>query len=267
MRALRDAEAQVRRAVMGGGGGGGGSGGGGGARRGRGSRRGGGGGELLGLGLGPRNDKGELLRLKDRVVEQDALLRDWHAYTRRLMRERDGLRRRLSGVTTNGGGRGGGGGEDNSNMTGGEQGQADEYSDGERKARTRTTPNHDDMRDSDACGGGAGARRANEENNAPRLAATPATITTPTATTTTATHQQRQLAEQLRELQMLVDQLAIHGVRFHFISFHVMSCPSTLPRSFIIPGSSLALPISPHTYPSAFSKPPFPFPLSPPFSS
>ncbi|KAK7743702.1 hypothetical protein SLS62_010480 [Diatrype stigma] len=143
MRALRDAEAQVRRAVMGGDGGGG-------ARRSRGVRKvGGSGGELLalglpGLGLGLRNDKGELLRLKDRLVEQDALLRDWHAYTRRLMRERDGLRRRLSGVTTANGGGGGGGGDH-------------------------------------------------------------------TTTTTTTTHQQRQLAEQLRELQMLVDQLALHG--------------------------------------------------------
>lgn len=45
--------------------------------------------------------EGDVTRLKDRLVEQDALLRDSSSHMQRLMRERDALRLQLSGPPTN----------------------------------------------------------------------------------------------------------------------------------------------------------------------
>ncbi|RYP64188.1 hypothetical protein DL771_008879 [Monosporascus sp. 5C6A] len=166
VRALRDAEMQVRRAVSGGG------------RHpaGRGSSSKGGGASGSGTSSGPvvagGNTEREVVRLKDRLVEQDALLRDWNQHIRRLMRERDRLRIRLLASQ----GRGQGQGQDPANgewqlqlqKTGGTTGPGNYHSESEKEGRTEN--------------GESVNRHANTQ----------------------------QLTEQLRQLQVLLDQLTIH---------------------------------------------------------
>ncbi|EMR67858.1 hypothetical protein UCREL1_5139 [Eutypa lata UCREL1] len=198
LRALREAEAQVRRVVAGGVGGAG-------HRRGNSSSSGGGGGSGEARGL--LSEK-ELLRLKDRLVEQDVLLRDWHLYSRRLMRERDILRKRLSSE-----------GGELVPLPPGEGVGNDEVLEQQKQRRKRSrtpqfrTPCASAHGDGDGGGDGNGDGDrdgdAGIEENISRHATT---ATRQQQQQQQQKQQQQQLAEQLRQLQMIVDQLALHEV-------------------------------------------------------
>ncbi|RYO77561.1 hypothetical protein DL766_005032 [Monosporascus sp. MC13-8B] len=192
VRALRDAEMQVRRVVSGGG------------RHpaGRGSRSGSSSsksGAANGSGTGSSsavaggNTEREVLRLKDRLVEQDALLRDWNQHIRRLMRERDRLRKRLLASQERGQGQGQGrdpaNGEwqlqlspgDCAQKAGGSAGPDNYHSEPEKEGPTPIL-------------GASNGERRGSGDSVNRHANT------------------QQLTEQLRQLQVLLDQLTIHEV-------------------------------------------------------
>ncbi|RYP20290.1 hypothetical protein DL765_002853 [Monosporascus sp. GIB2] len=189
VRALRDAEMQVRRAVSGGG------------RHpaGRGSRSGssskgggaGGSGTSSGSAVAGGSTEREVLRLKDRLVEQDALLRDWNQHIRRLMRERDRLRKRLLASQERGQGQGRdpANGEwqlqlspgDRAQKAGGPAGPDNYHSESEKEGPTPVL-------------GASNGERRESGDSVNRHANT------------------QQLTEQLRQLQVLLDQLTIHEV-------------------------------------------------------
>ena len=152
----------------------------------------------------------EVLRLKDRVVEQDALLRNWHQHIRRLMRERDGLKRRLSqGQVAAATPKSANGDSAPVSMP-----VRDPRSPGSRALPTdlvdaETGADGQEQMDGDGDGDGDGG--GGEALGGTRWDAKfrrPATQ-----------QQQQQLAEQLRQLHVLVDQLVVHEVSFSFTFF------------------------------------------------
>lgn len=205
-RALRDAEEKLRRAIAGGRGPGPGRGSRyAGARGARGSGRRGAAsqGDSAAEWTSERERENEVVRLKDRVVEQDALLRDWHQQVRRLLREREALKRRLN------------------------QGQQPPETTAEaREGEPEPAPTPDFP----AAGGAATRPEDLSGAGNPRQA----------ATAPAATQQQQQLAEQLRQLHVLVDQLVVNGE---------VSCSQTHtpPPSFL--SFMPRHPTKPHLYP------------------
>ncbi|RYO75519.1 hypothetical protein DL764_010402 [Monosporascus ibericus] len=188
VRALRDAEMQVRRAVSGGGRHPAGRG-----SSGSGSK--GGGASASGIGNGPAaaagNTEKEVLRLKDRLVEQDALLREWNQHIRRLMRERDRLRKRLLASQE----RGQGQGQDPPNS----------------EWQLQLSPGHRAQRAGGATGPGNYHSESEKEGRTPILRASNGERTDDDESPNRPANTQ-QLTEQLRQLQVLLDQLTIHEV-------------------------------------------------------
>ncbi|RYP92878.1 hypothetical protein DL770_001049 [Monosporascus sp. CRB-9-2] len=190
VRALRDAEMQVRRAVSGGGrhppGRGGSS---------SSSSSKGGGASGSGTSSGPvvagGNTEKEVLRLKDRLVEQDALLRDWNQHIRRLMRERDRLRKRLLASQERG------------------QGQGQGPANGEWQPQL--SPGYRAQKAGGATGPGSYHSESEKEGQTPVLRTSNGERTENGESANRHANTQ-QLTEQLRQLQVLLDQLTIHEV-------------------------------------------------------
>ena len=139
----------------------------------------------------------EILRLKDRVVEQDALLRDWHQHVRRLLRERDALRRRLT--------RGQEEPESTAEAHGGPEPEpapmptpTPDFPVAERATRPEDLSEAENESPSGSPGEGVTEAGPGPGAGNPRQA------------TAAATQQQQQLAEQLRQLHVLVDQLVLN---------------------------------------------------------
>ncbi|RYP52276.1 hypothetical protein DL768_002488 [Monosporascus sp. mg162] len=191
VRALRDAEMQVRRAVSGGGRHPAGRGS---SSSGSSSSKGGGvsgSGTSSGPAAGGGNTEREVLRLKDRLVEQDALLRDWNQHIRRLMRERDRLRKRLLASQERG------------------QGQGQDPANGEWQLQL--SPGHHAQRAGGATGPGNYHSESEKEGRTPVLRASNGERMENGEGVNRHANTQ-QLTEQLRQLQVLLDQLTIHEV-------------------------------------------------------
>ncbi|RYP12221.1 hypothetical protein DL767_011426 [Monosporascus sp. MG133] len=208
VRALRDAEMQVRRAVSGGGRHP--------AGRGSSSSNKGGGASGSGTSGGPvaagGNAEREVLRLKDRLVEQDALLRDWNQHIRRLMRERDRLRKRLLASQERG------------------QGQGQDPANG--AWQLQLSPGHRAQKTGGATGPGNYHSESEKEGRTPVLRASNGERTESGESVNRHANTQ-QLTEQLRQLQVLLDQLTIHEVSSP-APFFPFSLSSTFPLAWLL---------------------------------